>query len=434
MSAPACPHADSHAGEHPALAHWGDYDPDDPFPLFADVLGAGPVHDVTLADGHRAFLVVGYDAAREALAHPDLSKDMHAAMERDGEVMAPGLPGPDFARHMLSVDPPHHTRLRRLTTPAFTRTRLAALEPRIREIADELADELEVHGAEPVDLVAGFAAPMPFAVLGELLGIDRADQGRLAGWFATLLTPWDAADPPPHVVEASDRIVAHLEQLVDRRAAELATDPDAARDDLVTDLVRAHTDAELTRQELLSTVFQLLVAGHDTTANLIGNGMASLLTHSDQRDRLVADPRSLPRAIEEFLRWDPPAHHATFRYAVRDVVIAGTTIPAGVQVLVSLVTAGRDAARNDHPHSFDAARAGATHLAFGHGIHHCVGARLARLEAQIAFTTLLTRFPAMRLAGSPEDLHWGRGDGLVLRGLSSLPVLLGHDARAETGT
>jgi cytochrome P450 len=436
-----CPHA---------LQRWGDHDRDDPFPLFTEVLDAGPVHDVTLADGHRAFLVVGYDAAREALAHPDLSKDMHAAMARDGEVVAPGLPGPDFARHMLNVDPPDHTRLRRLVTPAFTRRRLAALEPRIRAVADELVAGLRrdaalasSDGSSPasVDLMAGFAAPLPFAVLGELLGIDRGEQRRLAGWFATLLSPWDGAEPPTEVVTASDRIVGFLVDLVERRESDLAVraaagdshdDSHDGSDDLVDDLVLAHRAGDLTRQELLSTIFQLLVAGQDTTANLIGNGTAALLAHPDQRDRLVADPDLVPHAVEEILRWDPPGQHATFRYATREVTIAGTTIPAGVQVLVSLVTAGRDGARTPRPESLDLEREGVTHLAFGHGVHHCLGARLARLEAEIAFTTLLTRFPTMRLAVPAESLRWDRGDGLVLRGLSELPVLLSGDDRQET--
>ena len=399
------------------LRHWGDHDRDDPFPLFAEVRAAGPVHDVMLADGHRAFLVVGYAAAREALNHPDLSKDMHAAMARDGAVVAAVLPGPDFARHMLSVDPPDHTRLRGLAANAFTRRRLAVLEPRIRQIAAELLDELEARGPGPVDLVAGYAGPLPFAVLGELLGIDRVHQRLLGRWFATLLTPYSGPEPPAAAVAASDRIVGFLTDLVDDRW-------DAPGEDLVGDLVRACREDRLSRQELLSTLFQLLVAGQDTTTSLIGNGVAALLTHPDQRDTLAADLSLVPRAVEEFLRWDAPVPHATFRYAVRDVVIAGTWIPEGVQVLVSLAAAGRDTERNPDAETFDASRIGAAHLAFGHGIHHCLGARLARMEAEIAFTALLSRCPRLRLAVPPEDLRWGHGDGLVLRGLSALPVLL----------
>jgi cytochrome P450 len=406
------------------LDHWGDYDRDAPFALFAEVRAAGPVHEVTLADGHRAFLVVGYAAAREALNHPDLSKDMHAALARDSAVVAEGLPGPDFARHMLSVDPPDHTRLRGMATKAFTRTRLKALEPRIRQITAELLDDLAVQGAGPVDLVAGFAGPLPFAVLGELLGIPRAEQRRLAGWFTTLLAPYAGAEPPPEMVAASDHVVGFLVDLVDRRW-------DAPTDDLVGDLVQACREGGLTRRELLSTLFQLVVAGHDTTTSLIGNGVAALLIHPQQRDALAADPALVPQAVEEFLRWDAPVPHATFRYAAREVTIAGTVIPAGVQVLVSLAAAGRDPERNADAETFDIARTGAAHLAFGHGIHHCLGARLARLEAEIAFTALLARYPGLSLAVSREELRWQHGDGLVLRGLTRLPVLLSGPVPAE---
>ncbi len=400
-----------------ALDQWGDHDPDRPFPLYDRVLGSGPVHDVTLSDGHRAVLVLGYTATREALTHPDLSKDMLAALADGDSVVAEGLPGPAFARHMLSVDPPDHTRLRKLAAGAFRRARMEALEPRIRELADELLGELACAEG-PVDLVVGFARPFPFAVLGELLGIDRDDQQRLSVWFTALLAPYSAAEPPPEAVAASDAIVGHLNDLVDDRW----TSPS---EDLVGDLVRACRGDLLTRQELLSTLFQLIVAGHDTTTSLIGNGVALLLQDVAQLDALVADPALVPRAVEEMLRVDPPAHHATFRYAIRDTTIAGVTVPSGVQVLVNLAAAGRDPERTDDPEVFDVRRVGAAHVAFGHGVHHCLGAPLARLEAQIAFTELVRRFPRMRLAVPPEDLHWDHGDGLVLRGLSSLPVLLG---------
>jgi cytochrome P450 len=399
-----------------ALDRWGDYDRDDPFPLFDRTRTTGPVHEVTLADGHRAFLVLGYAAAREALNHPDLSKDMLAALARDGGVVAEGLPGPAFARHMLSVDPPDHTRLRRLAAGAFRRARLDALEPRIRQIVDELLGELAA-AAGPVDLVDGFARPLPFAVIGELLGIDRSDQRRLSGWFADLFAPYPGAEPPAEAVAASDAVVRYLDGLVDSRW-------DAPTEDLVGDLVRACRGYLLTRQELLSTLFQLIVAGHDTTTSLIGNGVALLLQHPDQYDALAADAGLVRNAVEEMLRVDAPVHHATFRYAVRAATVAGVTIPAGSQVLVNLAAAGRDPERNADPEVFDVRRTGAAHVAFGHGIHHCLGAPLARLEAEIAFTELVRRFPRMRLAVPAGELRWGHGDGLVLRGLSALPVLL----------
>jgi cytochrome P450 len=400
----------------PARERWGDYSRDDPFPLFAEVLERGAVHDVTLVDGHRAFLVLGYDAAREALNHPDLSKDMEAALDAEGGVVAEGLPGRDFARHMLSVDPPRHTQLRRLATPAFTRSRLATLEDRIVATVDRLLDDLaDQDGA--VDLVAGFALPLPFSVIGELLGIDSAAQQRLAGWFATLMTPFSGDTPPPQAVTASDHIVGYLNQLVDQRLAEPTSD-------VVGDLARAANQGTITRKELLSSLFQLVVAGHHTTTSLIGNGVAALVRHPEQRDALAADPSLVPAAVEEFLRYDAPVPHSTFRYAIRDVEIAGTTVPAGVQVIVNLAAAGRDPARHENGQELDIMRPAPDHLAFGHGIHHCLGARLARLEATIAFTALITRFPRIRLACDPSELRWDHGDGLVLRGLTALPVHL----------
>jgi cytochrome P450 len=397
---------------------WGQYDRDNPHLVFAETLEAGSVHEVTLSDGHRAYLVLGYDAARAALNHPHLSKDMLAAMHRDGAVVAEGLPGRAFARHMLSVDPPDHTRLRNLATPGFTRRRMDGLEPRIRETVDDLVDQLADAGDGIVDLVAGFAAPLPFVVvIGDLLGVAADDRQRLAGWFATMFRPHNGATPPAEAIEASDGIVTFLTEFVERQWSKPS-------DDLAGGLSRAAVDGALTKQELLSTLFQLIVAGHHTTTSLIGNGLAALLTHPEQQDLLATNPALVPNAVEEFLRFDAPVPHATFRYALRDVTIAGVTIPAGVQVVVNLAAAGRDPSRHERPDQLDVTRADVDHLAFGHGIHHCLGTRLARLESRIAFTRLLCRFPRMRLAVPPSQLHWDNGDGLVLRGLVALPVRL----------
>ena len=406
---------------NPALDAWGDYDRDDPYSLFAQVEADGPVHEVTLADGHRAWLIVRHEEAKAALGHAGLSKDMHAALARDGSVVAEGLPGPAFARHMLSVDPPDHTRLRRLTSAAFSRPRIAALRPRVQAIAGGLLDDLEARG-EAVDLVQGFAFPLPFTVISELLGVPEPDRDQLGTWFTTLLAPSSAPEPPAEAVTASANIVRYLTELLARKRA-------APGEDLVTNLVRAaDQDGALSEQEMLSTIFQLTVAGHDTTTSLIGNATAALLAHPEQRDKLAADPALVPHAIEEILRWDAPVPHSTFRYTTRDVALGGTVIPAFAQVIISLAAAGRDPRRYANPETFDVTRADTSHLAFGHGIHHCLGARLARLEAVTALTTLHRRFPAMRLAVPRSALHWGHGDGLVLRGLSELPVILNPKA------
>jgi cytochrome P450 len=402
---------------NPALDAWGDYDKDDPYPLYAQVQADGPVHEVTLADGHRAWLVMRHEEAKAALNHPGLSKDMHAALARGGTMVAEGLPGRAFARHMLSVDPPHHTRLRQLTSAAFSRPRIAALRPRVQAIADALLDDIEAHGDAVVDLVKDFAFPLPFTVISELLGVPESDRDQAGSWFTTLLAPSSSPEPPAQAIAASANVVRYLTELLARKRA-------APGKDLVTDLVRAADHGALSEQEMLSTIFQLVVAGHDTTTSLIGNGTAALLQHTKQRDALAADPALLPHAIEEILRWDPPVPHSTFRYTTQDLALGGTLIPAFAQVIISLAAANRDPSRYANPHTFDIARADTSHLAFGHGIHHCLGARLARLEAQIAFTTLHRRYPAMRLPVPKPALRWGHGDGLVLRGLSELPVTL----------
>jgi cytochrome P450 len=399
----------------PALDSWGDpthYDRNHPFPLFAQVRATGPVHEVRLADGHTAWLIVGYDEARAALNDPRLSKDMHAALAHSGEVVAEGLPGPALARHMLAVDPPDHTRLRRMATPAFTRRRVDRLDERIRAIVDGLLDDLAARDGV-VDLVAGYAFPLPFTVICELLGIPNPDRADLGRWFRTLLAPHPGSD----AVAASEAIVAYLTALLDRKRTEPG-------EDLVTDLVVAARDGALSHQEMLSTIFQLVVAGHDTTTSLIGNATVALLGHPAQRDALVADPALASSVVEEAMRWDAPVPHSTFRFATQDIQIGDVVIPAYAQVIVSLAAANRDPARYRDPEAFDILRTDGGHLALGHGVHHCLGAPLARMEGRIALAALHTRFPTMRLAIDPAELDWGHGDGLVLRGLSTLPVVL----------
>jgi cytochrome P450 len=406
------------------LATWGGWEPairDNPFGHFAKARARCPVQKARLADGHPAWVVLGYDAARRALGDPRISKDMLAALQDNGDVVAEGLPGPEFSRHMLNVDPPDHTRLRRLVSRAFVPGRIAALEPAIRAIASSLLDELD--GAGPgatVDLIEGYAYPLPFGVIGELLGIPAADRPRLHGWFQVLLTGW-AGEPPPEAVQASDGIVAYLRELVEAKRQSPA-------DDLVSVLVAAEDDA-LTTQELLSSLFQLVVAGHDTTASLIGNGVVALLDHPGQLETLVADLGRLPAAIDELVRFTAPVPHATFRVTAEPVTLDGVQIPAHEQVLVCLGSANRDPGRFPAPDVLDIGRSDGPNLGFGHGIHYCLGAPLARLEARVAFEELLGRHPGLRLAADRDALAWAHGDGLVLRGLLSLPVVLGPDLR-----
>jgi cytochrome P450 len=403
-----------------ALAAWGSYDLDDPFPVFARLRDLGPVHAVTLADGHDAWLVVSYEEARAALNEARLSKDMHAALATGSGVVAEGLPGPAFARHMLTVDPPDHTRLRRLVSAAFSMRRVEALRPRVQAITDDLLDDIARQGPDSrIDLVTTFAFPLPFTVICELLGVPHRDRAPLGEGFTKLLVPTSTPAEYSAAKEASDAVVAMLGALVEAKQV----DPD---DDLVSGLVNARNGEEsLDSQELLSTIFQLIVAGHDTTASLIGNSVVVLLRNPDQLTQLRADPTRIPKAVEEFLRYDAPVPHSTFRYTAAPLTLGGVAIPAGEQVIICLAAANRDADRYAHPEELDLERDEARHLAFGHGIHHCLGAPLARLEGHIALESLLRRFPEISLAVPAADLHWGHGDGLVLRGLSELPVIPG---------
>ena len=403
-----------------AFESWGSFDMDDPFPLFAEVRERGAVHPVTLVDGHDAFLVVDFETAKSALNDSRLSKDMHAALASSSEVVAEGLPGPEFARHMLTVDPPDHTRLRKLVSGAFSSRRVEALRPSVQSITDGLLDRIAAAGPHArVDLVSAFAFPLPFTVICELLGVPERERARLGREFTKLLVPTTTAEEYAQAKEASDNVVAILRELVEGKET-------VPGDDLVSALISARDgDERLDSQELMSTIFQLMVAGHDTTASLIGNSLVALFRNPAQMAKLREESRRLPAALEEFLRFDAPVPHSTFRYAIEPVTLAGRQIPAGAQVIICMAAANRDADRFASPESLDLDREVTRHLAFGHGVHHCLGAPLARMEGQIALGSLLARFPELSLAVSIEDLHWDHGDGLVLRGLSELPVFPG---------
>ena len=259
-------------------------------------------------------------------------------------------------------------------------------------------------------------------MISELFGVPEEDRAGFHQAFQTLFQPWSGS-PPAEVVAASDAVVAHLEQLV-------ADHRDHPQEDLTSVLVQASGERGgegdgLTEKELLSSLFQLLVAGHDTTTSLIGNGVVALLDHPEQLRILQEDLSLMPAAIEELIRFSAPVPHATFRVTTEAVELDGVVVPAHRQVLVCLGAANHDPTVVDRPTVLDLARPAQPHLGFGHGAHFCLGAPLARLEGRVAFTALLTRFPELQLAVDRRDLHWSHGDGLVLRGLAELPVRLG---------
>ncbi|TQS45386.1 cytochrome P450 family protein [Cryptosporangium phraense] len=386
---------------------------DNPFPLYASLREERPVVRVVTPQGSHVWLVTRYDDARAALAEPRLHKDnqeFRALMEAR---YGPSRRGFEDAlnAHMLAADPPDHTRLRKLVSKAFTGRAIAAMRPRIEEIASGLLDAMEA-GPDRVDLLDTYAFPLPITVICELLGVPTDERDDFRRWSNTLLQSGTADAQGA----AARSMAEYLSALVDARRA-------APSDDMLGRIVRASEDSDqLSRSEAISMAFLLLVAGHETTVNLIGTGTFALLRHPEQLAALRADPSLVPGAIEEFLRWDGPVHLATVRFAAEPVTIGGVEIPDGEVVLVSLSAANRDPARYSDPDTLDVRRSGASHVAFGHGIHHCLGAPLARLEGEIAFTQLIARFPGLTLDADPNSLSWR--PSTLIRGLDSLPVRL----------
>ncbi|MGH9066756.1 MAG: cytochrome P450 family protein, partial [Acidimicrobiales bacterium] len=346
---------------------------------------------------------------------PDAAGGGAGAGERGGDRGEAGLGAVSLFDHMLSTDPPDHTRLRRLVSQAFTPRRIETLRPRIEEIAGSLLDGLA--GLDQVELIGDFAFPFPIRVICELLGVPVADQGRFRRWFTTMLTAGGGGEAGRAAAgEAGAQVAGYITEL-------LAAKRDRPCDDLVSALVAARDGSQaLGERELVSMVFLLLLAGHETTVNLIGNGVAGLLLHPDQLELLRTSPELIPGAVEELLRYDGPVQHPTLRFTTEAVQLGGTTIPAGAIVLVALGSADRDPARFEMADDLDIRRAPDQHLAFGHGIHFCLGAPLARMEVQVALFFLLGRFPHLALAVAPEELDWR--DGIFLRGLRSLPLRL----------
>jgi cytochrome P450 len=376
----------------------------DPHELYRTLRREAPVTRVSTREGLQAWVVTRYEDARPALNDPRLSKDTSRFHETPAAAF--------FAGHMLNSDPPDHTRLRKLVSRAFTVRAIARMRPRIEEIAQELADRMaaKAAGGGTVDLLDEFAFPLPMTVICELLGVPEGERDDFRGWSNTILSE----APPEEHAAAIEAMADFLSRLVAEKGAHPG-------EDMLSAIVKASEDGDaLSAQEATSMAFLLLVAGHETTVNLIGNGALALLRHPDQLAALRSDPALVPNAVEEFLRFDGPVNLATFRYTTGPVEIGGTSIPQGELVLVSLVSANRDPDRFADPARLDVTREVSGHVAFGHGIHHCLGAPLARLEGEIAFRTLLDRFPGLAPAGEPATLGWRQST--LIHGLTSLPV------------
>jgi len=377
----------------------------DPYSVHERLRAQHPVAQVIMPGGTPAWLITGYAEARAALTDARLLK-LPKGWRPDPDSLIASL---DL--HMLNLDPPDHERLRKLVNKAFTARRVEELRPRITAITAELLDDMSTR--DEVDLLASFAFPLPITVICELLGVPVADRDQFRAWSATIVA--DTVSPEVFQAEAG-AMVRYFQTLLAARRREPA-------DDLLSALIWARDEGDrLSENELLSMVFLLLVAGHETTVNLIASGTLALLLNPGELARLRADRALLGGAVEELLRYVNPVNNATFRFAAEPVEIGGVSIGPNEVVFVSLSGANRDPARYAGPDRLDLGRDSGGHVAFGHGIHYCLGAPLARLEAEIAFRGLLGRFSSITLAVPADELRWR--PSTLIHGLESLPVRL----------
>jgi cytochrome P450 len=379
----------------------------DPYPTYHRLRAEDPVHHSPLG----FWVLTRYDDVIAALRDPRLAKEAIAAW-----VAARfGAPMPALGLSMLDRDPPDHTRLRGLVSKAFTPRVVEGLRPHIQQIVDGLLDRAQDAGA--LDLIEGFAYPLPVIVICEMLGVPVADHERFKGWsldiargLDSVLLPTDS-DVPRRSMAARTALADYFRELIARRRA-------APRSDLLSGLIAAEEAGDkLSENELLATCILLLIAGHETTVNLIGNGTLALLRHPDQLRLLRENPGLIGSAIEELLRFDGPVQR-TARIPSEDVLIAGHTIARGEMVMPFIGAADRDPAQFPDPDRLDITRTDNRHIAFGWGIHFCLGAPLARIEGQIAIGTLVRRLPKLALATEAPEFR----QSLTLRGLASLPV------------
>ncbi|MFF5456147.1 cytochrome P450 [Streptomyces sp. NPDC012950] len=380
----------------------------DPYPAYATMRATSPVQPVPAGSGGRSsYLVTGYAEAREALGDARLSKDTATFFAGKGSRRRLH---PAVAHTMLASDPPQHTRLRKLVTKAFTTGAVGELRPFISRLTDELLDQWPA--GELFDFVAGLAVPLPVIVICELLGVPQADRSDVQRWSAQLF----AAGEPDIIDAASHSMADYMTGLI----AAKRRDPGSS---LLDRLISARDgDDHLSEEELVSLAVLLLVAGHETTTNALGNALLSLFQHPVELDRLRTNPDEVPAALDELLRFDSAVSTATFRFTTEAITLGGTDIPAGAPAQIVLGAANRDPKRFPEPDHLDLDRDATAHLVFGHGIHRCVGAPLAKAEVEIALRAVLTRFPGIRLAVPVDQLDWRRTR--LVRGLESLPVLV----------
>lgn len=389
-------------------------DPDyknDPYPFYARVRGESPVYPAVLPNGVKVYLVTRYADVLAGLKDDRLVKNIHNARPK-GLLASLGIDLNLNSTNMLRNDPPEHTRLRALAHAAFTPRIVSQMRSHIQEIAEALLDEVQPQGK--MDLINDFAFPLPITVITEMLGVPAADNQNFREWSTALINSGALSSETMHLVPELLLAVEYFSRLIKERRKN-------PKDDLISQLIQAEHDGEhFSENEVMGTSILLLVAGHETTVNLIGNGMLALLEQREQYEKLKQDQALIKPAVEEILRYVSPVQMVN-RYASVDMEIGGVKVPRGSHLMLVVAGANHDPGFVGTPDQLNVDESDAKHLAFGQGIHYCLGAPLARLEGEIAFTTLINRLPNLRLAEPDEKQAWR--PAFELRGLSSLPVL-----------
>jgi cytochrome P450 len=385
----------------------------DPFPFFARLRTSDPVYRTTLPDKTPVWLLTRYDDVNALLRDQRFTKNRRSALTRDQLRKLPWTP-PMFRpleRNMLDLDPPDHTRLRSLVHKAFTPSLVEQMRSRAQAISDELLDRVLWLGE--MDLISDFALPLPMAIITEILGVPANDHDKFRRWSKAVVS-LTSPSPTLRVIPSVWKFLRYLRHFFKLRRRH-------PKDDLVSALIKAEDAGDkLSEDELLAMVFLLLIAGHETTVNLIGNGILALIENPNKMRKLQDEPSLVKPAVEELLRFTSPVLMTTERYALEDAMVRGVTIPRGEMTLGVIGSANRDETVFENPDELQITREPNKHLAFGQGIHFCLGAALARMEAQIAFTTLMRRLPDLQLKNPVPSLRWR--PSIFLRGLASLPV------------
>lgn len=376
-----------------------------PYPVYEKLRQSDPILNLQFPDGRFGWLISNYEEAVEALKDSRFSKDVAKAMGQEQTSV--------FSTNMLFSDPPDHKRLRGLVQKGFTPQRIADMRGHIQEIADNLLDA--VSSKDTINLIDEYAFKLPIIVISEILGVPTEDQDKFRVWSNSIIGASNQ--------EMNEQVVQHMNEFIAYLKDWFAKVRKQPGDDMISQLVIAENQGDrLSEQELYGVVTLMIIAGHETTVNLIGNGVLALLEHPEQRKLLQEQPELIHGAIEEMLRYNGPVEFSTSRWATEDMDFHGVHMKKGDLVVIALNSANRDASQFADPNIFDITREKSQHLAFGKGIHLCLGAPLARLEGEIAINTLLRRYPHFELQRDIDELEWR--PGMIVRGVKEIPISL----------